>query len=128
MKWQQKVVFGPIESNAEVGPALQFAICREKSDAMREFTEISGPACSVYVTISEQTRLLSLRPRLIAVELITYLLSFFQPTPIFMNGGQRFLMVLSERDGNFGFWKHIAMITTPVSRLLLFRITYLFIK
>ena len=44
MKWQRKVVFGPIESNAEVGPALPFAICREKSDAICEFTEISGPA------------------------------------------------------------------------------------
>lgn len=36
------------------------------------------------------------------------------PDPIFINGGQKFLMVLSERDGNFGFWKHISMITTPL--------------
>ena len=36
--------FGPIESNAEVGPALPIAICRENGDAMRELTEISRPA------------------------------------------------------------------------------------
>ena len=39
-----KVGFGPIESSAEVGPALPFAICRENGDTMRELTEISRPA------------------------------------------------------------------------------------
>ena len=41
---QRKVGFGPIESNAKMGPALPFAICRENSHAMRELTEISRPA------------------------------------------------------------------------------------
>ena len=43
-EWQRKVGFGPIESNAEVGPALPIAICRENDDAMLKSTEKSGPA------------------------------------------------------------------------------------
>lgn len=38
-----------------------------------------------------------------------------QPDPIFIHGGQRYLMVLPEQDSNHGYWKHIAMVTTPVS-------------
>ena len=41
---QQKVGFAPIDFNAEVGPALLIAICREKGDAMYKYTGISGPA------------------------------------------------------------------------------------
>ena len=37
------IVPGPIESNAEVGPAFAFAICCENSDAMLELTGISRP-------------------------------------------------------------------------------------
>ena len=44
MKWQRKVCFGPIDSNAEVGPALPIAICRENDDAMLELKGISRPA------------------------------------------------------------------------------------
>ena len=44
---QRKYRFAPIDSNAKAGPAYMFAICRENSDAMREFTEISGLAYSV---------------------------------------------------------------------------------
>ena len=44
MKWQRKVGFGPIEANAEVGPALPIAICCENGDAMLELTGISRPA------------------------------------------------------------------------------------
>ena len=39
-----KKTFSPIDSNGEVGPALPIAINRENGDAMRELTEISGPA------------------------------------------------------------------------------------
>jgi dipeptidyl-peptidase-4 len=38
------------------------------------------------------------------------------PQPIFIHGGQRYLMVLSEQDANHGYWKHIAMVTTPIGR------------
>ena len=41
---QRKVGFAPIDFNAEVGPALPFAICRENGDAMYKYTGISGPA------------------------------------------------------------------------------------
>ena len=49
-EWQRKVGFGPIDSNAKLGPAFTFAICRENGDAMHEFTGNSRPAYSVYVT------------------------------------------------------------------------------
>ena len=42
-KWQGKDRFAPIDSNAEKGPALRIAICREKADAMCEWTGISRP-------------------------------------------------------------------------------------
>ena len=47
-KRQRKDCFAPIDSSAEVGPALPIAISRENDDAMRELTEISRPAYSVY--------------------------------------------------------------------------------
>ena len=40
----EKVVFGPIGSNAKVEPALPIAICHENGDTMLELTEISRPA------------------------------------------------------------------------------------
>ena len=43
----EKNGFAPIDSNAKTGPPLPITICRENSDAMCEFTEISGPAYSV---------------------------------------------------------------------------------
>ena len=46
-KWQRKDHFAPIDSNAEEGPALAIAICRENSDAMLELMENSRPAYSV---------------------------------------------------------------------------------
>ena len=44
----QKGRFAPIDSSAEEGPALLFAICRENDDAMHTKTGISRPAYSVY--------------------------------------------------------------------------------
>ena len=43
----RKYCFPPIDSNAEAGPALRFAICHENAYAMHKFTEISRPAYSV---------------------------------------------------------------------------------
>ena len=40
---------------------------------------------------------------------------YFQPTPRVIGGGQSYLMILPERDGNHGYWKHIALISTQVS-------------
>ena len=42
-KWQRKVSFASIDSNAEVGPVLPIAICRENGHAMRELMDISRP-------------------------------------------------------------------------------------
>ena len=46
-KWQRNVGFAPIDSSAEMGPALSIAICLEIGDAMLKSTGNSGPAYSV---------------------------------------------------------------------------------
>ena len=43
-KLWRKNSFAPIGCNAEAGPALPIAMCRENGDALHRFTEISGPA------------------------------------------------------------------------------------
>ena len=47
-KTQLNFRFAPIDSSNEVGPALPIAIRQENGHAMRELTEISRPAWSVY--------------------------------------------------------------------------------
>ena len=42
---------------------------------------------------------------------------WLQKPPKFIQEGKKYLIILPEKDGDHGYWKHIALINTPVSAL-----------
>ena len=34
---------------------------------------------------------------------------------MFIMGGKKYLIIMPEKDGDHGYWKHVALINTPVS-------------
>ncbi len=38
---------------------------------------------------------------------------------MFIEEGEKYLIILPEKDGDHGYWQHIALITTPVSHVKL---------
>jgi hypothetical protein len=39
---------------------------------------------------------------------------FLQPQPLFIDGGTSYVTILPNRDGSYGYFKHIALITAQV--------------
>ena len=45
------------------------------------------------------------------------ILNLLQSEAKFIDGGQHYLTILPHRDGENGYWKHVTLVTAPVSSI-----------